>query len=136
MPLGKPAREKRDESQQEKVTLFLELFRARKSVYPRHWKNQKTGKSGYFPVCSNEWGPNICDKPKIKCTDCTRQAFVPFDEKAALLHLQGREIIGTYALCEYDQCIFLAVDFDGNHFESDALAFKVAAEQLGVDAAI
>jgi len=135
-PVGKPARLTAVQSQQEKVDLFLELFRARKSVFPRYWKNQKTGKSGYSPVCSNEWVPGICDKPRIKCTDCTKQAFIPFDEKTALIHLQGKETIGTYAICEDDQCRFLALDFDGPHFESDASAFRTAATRLGIDVAI
>lgn len=132
-PLGKSARQAAVQTQQEKVALYLELFRARRSVFPRYWQNQKNGKSGYSPVCSNEWVPGTCEKPRIKCTDCTKQAFVPFDEKAALLHLQGKETIGTYAICENDLCRFLAVDFDGDHFESDALAYKTAASRLGVD---
>ena len=33
---------------EEKVALFLELFGTRRSVYPKRWENEKTGKSGYL----------------------------------------------------------------------------------------
>jgi hypothetical protein len=26
-------------------------------VFPRHWRNAKTGVQGYSPACSNEWVP-------------------------------------------------------------------------------
>ena len=31
----------------EKVALFLDLFGTRRSVYPKRWENQKTGRNGY-----------------------------------------------------------------------------------------
>ena len=31
----------------EKITLFLDLFGTRRSVYPKRWESTKTGKSGY-----------------------------------------------------------------------------------------
>ena len=42
-------------SPEEKIGLFLSLFRCRGDVYPRLWDNPKTGKKGYSPVCRNEW---------------------------------------------------------------------------------
>lgn len=47
-------------SSEEKVKLFKELFRGRTDVYAKHWISRKTGKSGYSPVCKNEWVTNIC----------------------------------------------------------------------------
>ena len=47
---------------QEKIALFLSLFRGRESLYARRYYNLKTGKSGYVPACQNEWKPGICDK--------------------------------------------------------------------------
>ena len=43
----------------QKIELFLKLFRCREDVYPRRWENKKTGKSGYSPVCGNEWKEGI-----------------------------------------------------------------------------
>lgn len=95
---------------QEKVEFFLKFFRCREDVYPRFWKNDRSGKKGYSPVCQNEWASGICKKPKIKCGDCNYQAFKPFDQKAALDHLQGKEVIGTYTLKGNSQCVFLAAN--------------------------
>ena len=54
---------------EEKVELFLLLFRGRQDIYPKRWENNKNGKSGYSPVCENEWVKPICQKPAIKCSD-------------------------------------------------------------------
>jgi hypothetical protein len=53
-----------------KIALFRSLFRGRDDVYPRRFESRKTGKSGYSPVCANEWVQGICEKPRIKCTEC------------------------------------------------------------------
>ena len=58
-------------SSAEKTRLFRSLFRGREDVYPRRWENLKTGRSGYSPACRNEWAPEICRKPKVKCGDCS-----------------------------------------------------------------
>lgn len=58
---------------EERVELFKELFRGRTDVYAKHWLSRKTGKSGYSPVCKNEWVPKICQRShqvfpaKISC---------------------------------------------------------------------
>lgn len=41
-------------SPEEKVKIFMNLFRGRMDVFPKRWDNLKTGKSGYSPGCSNE----------------------------------------------------------------------------------
>lgn len=38
-----------------KIALFRSLFRGREDVLPRRWENPKTGRTGYAPVCRNEW---------------------------------------------------------------------------------
>jgi hypothetical protein len=62
---------------QEKIDLFLKLFRCREDVYPKRWENTKTGKQGYSPVCDLEWVKPICQKPTIRCSDCQHQKFPP-----------------------------------------------------------
>ena len=42
-------------SSQEKIALFLELFRGREDVYAKRWYNYKSQKSGYSPAFRNEW---------------------------------------------------------------------------------
>lgn len=120
----------------QKIRLFLSLFRCREDVFPRLWENPKSGRKGYSPVCRNEWVRGICEKPRVRCSECLHQAFVSFDESVARDHLTGRQTIGTYAIREDDSCIFLAADFDGEGWREDVLAYCAAAKELGVDPAI
>lgn len=59
-----------DLSTAEKVALFRRLFRGRTDVYPVRWESKTSGKSGYAPACANEWRAGVCEKPRIKCSDC------------------------------------------------------------------
>src|SRR5713226_5004799 len=79
-------------SNAEKVTLFRSLFRGRDDVFPQRWENSKTGKAGYAPACHNEWVRGICEKPRIKCSNCPNQAFVPVSDEVVRSHLQGRDV--------------------------------------------
>lgn len=120
----------------EKVDLFLRLFGARRSVYPRLWINHKKSSKGYSPACGNEWVHGVCEKPRVKCSDCPNQNFPPLDHSAIHSHLTGRYTIGTYAIREDDSCIFLAADFDGAGWMQDIEAYRRAAEQMGISVAV
>lgn len=65
-------------SPEEKINLFKSLFRGRDDVYAKRWQN-KEGKSGYSPVCLNEWVKGICSKPKIRCSDCDNKNYAIFN---------------------------------------------------------
>jgi superfamily II DNA or RNA helicase len=119
-----------------KVALFLALFGARRSLFPKFWENPKTGKKGYAPACDNEWRRGVCEKPRIKCTDCPHQKFPPLDEKAVELHLRGTHTIGTYAIREDDSCIFLAADFDGDGWWEDVQAYRQASANANIPMAV
>ena len=54
----------------DKIHLFRNLFRGREDVYPKRWENSKTGKSGYSPVCANEWKAGLCEGWKILRSCC------------------------------------------------------------------
>lgn len=62
----------------QKVALFRSLFKGRTEVYPLRWEN-RAGKSGYSPACGNEWRAGVCEKPRIKCSDCPNQMFLHVD---------------------------------------------------------
>jgi superfamily II DNA or RNA helicase len=136
------AEEYRDESTaatlspDEKIALFLSLFRCRGDVYPRLWENPKSGKKGYSPVCRNEWVKGVCEKPRVKCSECPHQAFPPLDEAAARDHLIGKAVVGTYAIREENSCVFLAADFDGAGWREDLRAYRDAAREMGVEVAV
>jgi superfamily II DNA or RNA helicase len=133
-------------SNAEKVALFRSLFRGRDEVFPRRWENSKSGKAGYAPVCRNEWVRGICEKPRIKCSHCPNQAFVPVSDDVVKSHLQGRDVAnpgqaepfvaGVYPLMMDETCWFLAADFDRQCWQRDALAFLETCREKGVRAAL
>jgi superfamily II DNA or RNA helicase len=118
-------------STQEKVALFRRLFRGRTNVYPIRWES-KAGKSGYSPACANEWRPGICEKPRIKCSDCGHRLLVPLTDQTIYDHLVGRHTVGVYPLLPDDTCHFLAVDFDDADWRNDVQAFAGSCRELGV----
>ena len=67
-------------STNEKVSLFRRLFRGRTDVYPVRWES-KAGKTGYAPACSNEWRVGVCEKPRIKCSDCGNRLLMPLTDQ-------------------------------------------------------
>ena len=135
-PVGQPASVSGLATADERVALFLRRFRCRTSVYPKMWENRKKGTKGYSPACDNEWRPGVCEKPRVKCSECRNQAFHPLDETAAKEHLLGHITIGTYAIREDDTCVFLACDFDRTSWSDDVTAYRRAAMELGVDIAV
>ena len=47
-------------SLEEKVDVFRNLFKGREDVFARRWYSRTSGKSGYQPVCQNEWDWLLC----------------------------------------------------------------------------
>jgi superfamily II DNA or RNA helicase len=123
-------------SPEEKVKLFRQLFRGRGDVFPTRFVSKKTGKPGYAPACTNKFVRGVCELPKVKCSECTNQAFVPKDDAAVLAHLQGRHVMGVYPLLEDETCWFLAVDFDKSTWQDDVLAFVATSRLVGLPAAV
>jgi superfamily II DNA or RNA helicase len=120
----------------EKVALFGRLFRGRTDVYPVRWESKTSGKSGYAPACANEWRAGVCEKPRIKCGDCSNRLLIPLTDGVLYKHLAGDHTVGVYSLMPDDTCFFLAVDFDEADWRDDALAFMQSCHELGVPAAL
>ncbi|MGD0230539.1 MAG: DEAD/DEAH box helicase family protein [Syntrophorhabdales bacterium] len=131
--LGVPASDRPLSTPEERLALFLRLFRCREDVFPKMWENQKKATRGYSPACASEWVRGVCDKPRIKCSACQNRAFVPFDETIARGHLEGTFTVGAYTIREDDTCTFLAADFDKERWGVDALTYKAAARDFGVE---
>jgi hypothetical protein len=119
-----------------KISLFRQLFRGRDDVFPVLWMSSKTGRKGYSPVCGNEWVHGVCEKPRVKCSDCPNQAFLPLSDQVVLDHLQGRHTIGVYPLLKDETCWFLAADFDKESWLDDVAAFVDTCRNLGIPAAV
>ena len=120
----------------EKVALFRRLFRGRTDVYPVRWEGKTSGKSGYAPACANEWRAGVCEKPRIKCGDCSNRLLIPMSDAVIYDHLAGKHVVGVYPLLEDDTCYFLSADFDEADWRDDARAFMQSCEELGVPAAL
>ncbi|WP_368490181.1 DEAD/DEAH box helicase family protein [Clostridium sp. BJN0013] len=122
-------------SPEDKIKLFMSLFKGREDVYAKRWQN-KGGKSGYSPVCINEWRKEVCYKPKIKCSDCKNRKYLILDTYAINKHLRGIEILGIYPMTMDDSCYFLAIDFDDEGWEKDISILREICEDKKIPFAI
>src|SRR5262245_52971452 len=125
-----------------KVALFRDLFRGREDVYARRFDNRRTGKSGYSPACANEWVQGVCEKPRIKCTACAHQRFLPVTDDVVRWHLSGRDdagrdfVMGAYPLLRDETCFFLAIDLDKQKWLEDARAVMETCRRLRLPIAL
>jgi superfamily II DNA or RNA helicase len=126
----------------EKIACFRRLFRGRTNVYPRRFENRRTGKTGYAPACGNEWVRGICEKPRVKCSECPHQNWLPVTDEVIRWHLEGHDpsgqpfVIGVYPMLLDDTCHFLAVDFDGSGWAEDATEFLRTCTSYDVPASL
>lgn len=124
-------------SSKEKIELFRSLFRGREDVFARRWQSTTSGKSGYQPVCENEWAEGLCDKRKFKCAHCPNRLLKPLTDEDIYKHLEGkdglaRDVIGIYPMLHDETCNFLCADFDEDSFEMDIFAFMEVCEELDI----
>ncbi len=125
-----------------KIALFRSLFHGREDVYPRRFESRKTGRAGYSPVCGNEWVQGICEKPRIKCSECPHQRFLPVTDDVIRWHLQGHDdhsrdfVIGVYPMLLDETCFFLAADFDKTTWQEDVGALLETCRQMNLPAAL
>ena len=116
----------------ERVALFMSLFKGREDVFARRWFSKSTGKAGYQPVCVNEWRRGVCDKKTYKCAECPNRYFTPLTSQDVYRHLEGKDenccdVVGLYAIMPDNNCSFLCTDFDDKNckhgYKDDVLAF-------------
>jgi len=134
-----------ESAEEQKVTLFRSLFRGREDVFPKRFESKRTGKSGYQPVCRNEWIRPFCQKPKIKCGECENRDFTPITNEVVRNHLIGvdpsdryqREyVMGVYPMLTDETCWFLAVDFDKEMWKKDISAYLETCRSFMVPATV
>ena len=119
----------------ERIKLFASLFKGRDDVYAKRWQN-KEGKSGYAPACSNEWKIGVCSKPKIKCSECTNKSFEILNEKVIEEHLKGNIVAGIYPMQLDETCYFLAIDFDDEGWEKDISLLRNVCKEFDISFAV
>jgi superfamily II DNA or RNA helicase len=132
-------------SPEAKIALFRSLFRGRGDLYARRFESRRTGKTGYQPVCGNEWVSEICHKPKGRCDDCAHRDFLPITDDVVRNHLLGHDrqdrsrrdfTMGVYPMLLDETCWFLAVDLDKAAWQEDAKAFWETCRVSGVPVAL
>ena len=134
-----------ESTEEQKIAIFRSLFRGREDVFPKRFESKRTGKSGYQPVCRNEWIRPFCQKPKIKCGNCENRDFTPLSENVIRNHLIGidptdryrREfVIGVYPMLLDETSWFLAVDFDKETWKEDVKIYLETCRMFNVPAAL
>ncbi|MHB9001545.1 MAG: TOTE conflict system archaeo-eukaryotic primase domain-containing protein, partial [Thermoanaerobaculia bacterium] len=126
----------------EKIALFRSLFCGRQDVWARRFESRRTGKSGYAPACMNEWVRGLCEKPRVRCAECSQRRFVPFDDDVIRWHLSGADdegkslVAGIYPMLFDETCNLLAVDFDEGTWCEDAFAFRDTCRRLALPASL
>lgn len=125
----------------EKVALFRSLFRGREDVFARRWHSRDGSKSGYQPVCVNEWNPQLCNKKAHPCAECPNRQFSSISYVDYYRHLEGkdslgRDVIGCYVIKEDNTCHFLCADFDDKNcehgYQNDVLAFTTVCHDWDI----
>ena len=111
-------------SPDEKIQLFRSLFRGREDVFAKRWYSAKSEKSGYSPVCANEWREGVCIKPKGSCSKCENRELVALSDAILYAHLSGKDgngqdVVGLYPILPDDTCYFLAIDFDDGDWQDN-----------------
>jgi hypothetical protein len=66
---------------EEKIALFLNLFGARRDVYPRYWENPSSGKRGYSPAYVTDRDAGASGK-----------RYLALDEGVIERHLRGHQV--------------------------------------------
>lgn len=121
-------------TKEEKISLYMDYFKGRSDVYAERWES--TTKSGYSVVCINKFVKGKCDITNTKCQNCQNKELAKLDSNAIYTHLKGDKTLGIYPLLDDDTCYFLAVDFDDEYYEIEAVLFKKVCLEFNIDALI
>jgi len=122
-------------SPEQKIAIFRNLFRGRTDIFANRWQNQR-GRSGYSVACDNEWVQGVCNKPRIKCLDCTHRQFSELTDQIIYRHLAGQQVVGLYPLLHDNTCYLLAADFDKGSWQDEVKAMSKACTEYGVPHAV
>jgi superfamily II DNA or RNA helicase len=119
----------------QKIDLFKKLFKGRTDVFASRWQNSK-GRSGYSVACYNEWIKGICNKPKIKCVECSNRKHKALDDQIIYDHLAGKLVVGLYPLLNDNICHLLVADFDKSDWQDSVKAMIQACLQFNIPYAV
>lgn len=116
---------------EQKISIFHNLFKGRPDVYATRWQN-KQQRSGYSVACHNEWVKGLCNKPQIKCNECSNRDYKSLDRPVIYDHLSGKKVIGLYPLLPDNSCYLLAADFDKDGWQGAVKAMSEACRSFDI----
>ncbi|MDR1742371.1 MAG: DEAD/DEAH box helicase family protein [Dysgonamonadaceae bacterium] len=124
----------------EKIALFMSLFRGRSDVYAKRCYSRQYDSAYYIPACKNEWKKGVCNRPKVKCKNCKNRELLPLTNEVINSHLRNKDehghgIAGIYPLLKDDACYFLAIDFDKADWQKDVTVFRSVCNTLKIPVA-
>src|SRR3989344_7662336 len=94
-------------SREDRVHIFMSLFKGREDVFARRWEKWQGGVSGYAPLY----------------TDQDKESYVPLTNGWIEKHLIGTATLGVYPLLQDNTSNFIVADFDGDNWQSAARKF-------------
>lgn len=113
------------------INLFRSVFRGREDTFAIRW--EKGNKSGYMP--SYQFDPYHYRIHKAKggtLSSYQDKTFKPLTDEQIKRHLSGEQLIGIYPLLLNNTSHFIAADFDGDNWLSEAQTFIKACEVSGL----
>lgn len=116
---------------QQKISVFESLFKGRTDIFATRWQSTK-GRSGYSVACDNEWVKGLCEKPRIKCSECVNRKYTLLNQQVLYDHLSGRQVVGLYPLLPDNSCYLLAADFDKAGWQDAVKAMSEACSQFDI----
>lgn len=128
-------------SPDEKIRLFRAMFCGREDVFAER-RESKAGKTGYQPVCANQWIRGVCPKcaafgrggarkVPVSCAECPARQFEPISDRIVANHLRGSDgkgksfTMGVYPLLSDDTVRFAAIDFDKASWRGTSIRLRV-----------
>jgi hypothetical protein len=120
----------------EKIALFRSLFHGREDVYAIQWA-RPDGDVSYSPAYLRDWKAlrSVPEAERRKMDKATHQ-LLPMTDEAVHAHLSGKCTVGVYSLLQDDTCWFLAVDFDQESWQLDAVSFLESCRERNVPAVL
>lgn len=116
----------------QKIQLFLSLFKGRPEVFARRWESRDDARSGYSPVCLTEWKQGVCTKAQgKKCQNCT---YAALNSDYIKKHLQGEMVLGIYPMLLNNTSYVFVADFDQTTWLQDAKKFLEQCQKYNLPA--
>ncbi|MDG0810358.1 TOTE conflict system archaeo-eukaryotic primase domain-containing protein [Cohnella rhizosphaerae] len=77
-------------------------------------------------------------KPQVKCSECIHQAFEPISNEIISRHLDAKKnrTIGVYPMLQDETCWFVAMDFDKQNWQQDAVAVLETCKEWDIPVAL